>query len=302
MGDSFISCPSCGAKIAVAVKEVQAELPLVYPCTRVPASFEERVLEYPCKGNENSESTSSSKCEPLAISSSEEDFIKTLRQILGDHEMSEHGGLWRTRYRECRSALHWAIEEWNAGTPDQRRSIRNRPAWLTNKFYRARSEIMKARRSAWKIARKFHLPIERRPFTPSKETLTAANHTFARIVKCGTSENRWTVTGDNAWRPAKRKSEFPKSGKKKGGEIKMKQATFIIETELDETTLDSELSNQQGPFWKAIQSSVYPAFRTLDAIKEIKSAKCALVPLAELTEGFHGKTINLPPVGARAVA
>jgi hypothetical protein len=144
MSETLICCPSCGARIALAVKEEQAELPLGPIGVSHPAPTVKRLIENTKRiesVNRNGE-----KIEPSSIiASCEEDLIETLRGIVGEREIRTNGGLWRYYFRECRSAILYAIEDWKLRTPDQQRLIKNRSAWLTDRYKRARNEIIKAR-------------------------------------------------------------------------------------------------------------------------------------------------------------
>jgi hypothetical protein len=69
----------------------------------------------------------------------ERELFDQLAEILGKAEMQKHGGMWRTRIRrgkEERRALRHTIEDYKILTPDQRRAIRNVPAWFTDRYQR----------------------------------------------------------------------------------------------------------------------------------------------------------------------
>jgi hypothetical protein len=140
----IICCPSCGAKIEIAAKEVQTELPLgpievSYPVNRLIENTK-RI---------ESVNRNQTRIEPSRlIASNEEDLFGTLQEILGDLEIIRNGGLWRWRIRDCKRAIEYAIEDWKLRTPDQRCVVKNRPAWLTDRYKRACHEIEKARKIA----------------------------------------------------------------------------------------------------------------------------------------------------------
>jgi hypothetical protein len=142
--NSFFCCPSCGARIVLAVQEVQTELPLGPIEVSHPIK---RLIE----NTKRIESVNRNqvRIEPSSlIASNEEDLFRMLQEILGDLEMINNGGLWRHYIRECRRGVAYAVEDWKHRTPDQQGTVKNRPAWLTDRYKRARHEIMKARKIA----------------------------------------------------------------------------------------------------------------------------------------------------------
>ena len=72
----------------------------------------------------------------------EKELMGELRAILPKREMNELGGLWRKRIRHCSKAVAFAIEDYKVRTPDQRSSIKNVGAWLTDRHARALVEVL----------------------------------------------------------------------------------------------------------------------------------------------------------------
>jgi hypothetical protein len=70
-----------------------------------------------------------------------EELMDSLKDILPSSEMLKNGGLWRQRVNECPQAVYFAIEDYKVRTPDQRNTIRNLPAWLTDRHKRAFKEL-----------------------------------------------------------------------------------------------------------------------------------------------------------------
>jgi hypothetical protein len=66
-------------------------------------------------------------------------LFDSIRLLVGDHEISLNGGLWRTYSRESPDALRYAIQKWWALDPIRRRSIKHPPAWLTDCYKRAKA-------------------------------------------------------------------------------------------------------------------------------------------------------------------
>jgi hypothetical protein len=67
------------------------------------------------------------------------ELLGQISEILGKNEMERNGGMWRKRIRGGaaeRRALRNAIEDYKVITPDQRRAIRNVPAWFTVRYQR----------------------------------------------------------------------------------------------------------------------------------------------------------------------
>jgi len=154
----FILCPCCGARIEIEARTVQAELPLG------PIAFTEKKLDKPkselvkshdvdddsfIRHSERSDRTTTSS---LTVASCEEDLrpssLSSLKKILGEREWRTNSDIWERYYKRCPRALNHAIEDWKLRTPDQQQTIKNRAAWLTDRYKRAESDIHKARKSA----------------------------------------------------------------------------------------------------------------------------------------------------------
>jgi hypothetical protein len=75
----------------------------------------------------------------------EEELIASLGEILPPSEMLKNGGGWRSWIRECKRAVQHAIEDWKVRTPEQRGAVKNRAAWLSDRYQRARAEIEQAK-------------------------------------------------------------------------------------------------------------------------------------------------------------
>ena len=67
------------------------------------------------------------------------DWLGTLEEILGEREWKQCAAMWRMRARsgeEGAKALRNAIEDFCAMTPNQRSVIKNRAAWMTDRYER----------------------------------------------------------------------------------------------------------------------------------------------------------------------
>lgn len=71
----------------------------------------------------------------------EQELLDELAAILPPSEMLKNGGMWRQRIRHNKRAVAFAVEDWKLRTPDQRRAIKNLPAWLTDRHSRALVEL-----------------------------------------------------------------------------------------------------------------------------------------------------------------
>ena len=74
----------------------------------------------------------------------ERDLLAELGEILGQPELRKNGGMWRNRIRAGpneRRALRHTIEDYKLRTPDQRRGIRDVPAWFTDRYMRNLLEV-----------------------------------------------------------------------------------------------------------------------------------------------------------------
>jgi hypothetical protein len=153
-----ILCPHCGTKIEIEARAVQAELPLgpIELKNKLDSPGAISQAERPrdtIRFGSNSESDSFSP-HPLAerdsnrivserIASCEEDLIEAIRTIVGEKDWAEHAPLWRTYFNENRKALYHALEDWKLHD-HRRRPVRNRAAFLTDRFKRAKAEIESA--------------------------------------------------------------------------------------------------------------------------------------------------------------
>ena len=144
---SHISCPCCGATIEIEARSVQAELPLgpieIFDKKKLAKKIEESLKsdgsDYPI---ETAPANDSSTNQPVGRTAScEEDLIESVREIIGEREFVLNSRLWRHYQRICPRALHYAVEDWKLRTPDQQRAIKNRPAWLTDRYKRALAEL-----------------------------------------------------------------------------------------------------------------------------------------------------------------
>ncbi len=70
-----------------------------------------------------------------------EELMDSLSELLSPNEMAKNGGLWRQRINECPQAVAFAIEDYKVRTPNQRNTIRNLPAWLTDRHKRVFKEL-----------------------------------------------------------------------------------------------------------------------------------------------------------------
>jgi hypothetical protein len=75
----------------------------------------------------------------------EKELLGALAEILPPSEMLLNGGMWRERIRNCAKAVAMAVEDYKLRTPDQKRTIKNLPAWLTDRHERALAELEAAR-------------------------------------------------------------------------------------------------------------------------------------------------------------
>jgi hypothetical protein len=98
-------------------------------------------LPPPPHSNESREEKEKIKTSTRARAPAEEELLESLSQIMPPSEMLKNGGMWRERIRSCPKAVAHAVEDYKLRTPDQRREIKNRPAWLTDRHARALVEI-----------------------------------------------------------------------------------------------------------------------------------------------------------------
>lgn len=98
-------------------------------------------LSQPSHCNERTSREDKDKTSTRARSAPEEELLDELARILGPKEMLKNGGLWRQRIRHYPRAVAYAIEDYKVRTPDQKRTIKNLPAWLTDRYARALVEI-----------------------------------------------------------------------------------------------------------------------------------------------------------------
>lgn len=154
----FILCPCCGTTIEIEARIVQGELPLgPIPLTekkldRPKSEFvksHDRPTDHPIENsslNKRDRQRSADRSETVA--SCEEDLIRSLQEILGEREWLLNANDWRDRILQFRHAILYAIEDWKLRTPEQRRAIKNRGAWVTDRYKRAGGQITKTRKSA----------------------------------------------------------------------------------------------------------------------------------------------------------
>lgn len=147
---SWIFCPRCTAEIEIP-DESQLELPgllhALKNAQKETVSGKRLAFSVSGEGFFTGENGSGNversilnevPLDPSSLfSSSEEDFLSGLATIVGDFEIKSKGGLWRFLFRQNRRAMAYAIEDWRIRTPDQQREIKNRPAWLIDRFKRA---------------------------------------------------------------------------------------------------------------------------------------------------------------------
>jgi hypothetical protein len=153
---SDFPCPHCGKIIeakAAEPKPVQTELPMMLALSDQKKLDTQEQISH-ARGAATVKRFDSVNSPPANDSvnrltaSCEEDLIESVRQIVGQKEFQANGGLWRVYARQCPKALAHAIEDWKLRTPEQQRTIKQRPAWLTDRFKRAEREIANARKSA----------------------------------------------------------------------------------------------------------------------------------------------------------
>ena len=140
---SRIKCPCCGAEIELEARRVQGELPLG------PLPLKNR-LDRNADAGATIESVSDSPAHRARVPESNrqrtascegEDVIESIRSIVGEQEWSLNQKLWRWRVTNARRAIQYTLEDWKLQAPSQRTQIRNRAAWLTDRFKRALAEI-----------------------------------------------------------------------------------------------------------------------------------------------------------------
>src|SRR5262249_22048122 len=76
------------------------------------------------------------------------DWLGSLEKALGPREWKQCGGMWRMRARsgvEHAKALRNATEDCFTLTPAERSKIRNRAAWITDRYERGFEKIEKSR-------------------------------------------------------------------------------------------------------------------------------------------------------------
>jgi len=76
------------------------------------------------------------------------DLLGSLERMLRSHEWKNHGTMWRMRAKsgnEHKRALKNALDDYFARTPIERQKIKNRGAWLTDKYERCLKEIQNAK-------------------------------------------------------------------------------------------------------------------------------------------------------------
>jgi len=64
-------------------------------------------------------------------------LLEEIAAIAGEKEVQENSGMWAIRIQASKRAVMHAIEDFKVRTTDQRNQIRNRAAWLTDRYMRA---------------------------------------------------------------------------------------------------------------------------------------------------------------------
>ena len=158
-----ILCPHCGTQIEIAAKAVQAELPLgpievrdpemmrAAAAIKLDMDSEESVkIQRPTdrgfdsllRLSTESDLTADRPAEPEStVASCEEDLIRSIQKIIGQRDWILNEKTYRSYLAESRRAIAYGIEDWKVRTPDQRRKIRNKGAWLIDRFKRALNSI-----------------------------------------------------------------------------------------------------------------------------------------------------------------
>src|SRR5207248_2151064 len=94
---------------------------------------------YPCNPT-NKDKTSNIVLAP----DGERELFGQLSEVLGKADMDKNGGMWRNRIRAGpneRRALRHTIEDYKLRRSDQRRGIRDVPAWFTDRYMRNLVEV-----------------------------------------------------------------------------------------------------------------------------------------------------------------
>jgi hypothetical protein len=160
---SAMKCPHCGGKIALAavaaddIRAVQTELALAIPLRRVTSKKKrsERVTSaqrFLTEGvQSDTRALSAGKDYSLldecndprkkASSKFQQNLFEQVRLITGDGETRKNRGMWWQRIYHCPKAVANAIEDWKLLSPQKRTAVRNRAAWLTDRYVRALVEI-----------------------------------------------------------------------------------------------------------------------------------------------------------------
>jgi hypothetical protein len=99
--------------------------------------------EYPSNSTNNDKAS-----KRLLALDGERELLGEIGEILGKNEMEKNGAMWRNRIRggpaEIR-ALRYTIEDYKIRTPSQRREIRNRAAWFTDRYRRNLLKVIASR-------------------------------------------------------------------------------------------------------------------------------------------------------------
>jgi hypothetical protein len=125
-GSGATSEPECAVQPELNLPATLFALP---PATAPPSQSNERRVE----GEKDKTSTRAVR--------GEQELLDQLAAILPPSEMLKNGGMWRKRIRHNARAVSYAIEDWKVRTPDQRRTIKNIGAWLTDRHMRALLEF-----------------------------------------------------------------------------------------------------------------------------------------------------------------
>ena len=156
----FILCPCCGATIEIEARIVQAELPLGPIALADKKKLDDQegdigkiTADRPTDRNllplsltERDRKRSTDRSD--AVASCEEDLIRSLQKIVGERDWNLNAKEWRSYCQEYPRAIAYAIEDWKLRTPHQQRAIKNRGAWLTDRYKRAGGQTTKARKTA----------------------------------------------------------------------------------------------------------------------------------------------------------
>lgn len=149
------SCPNCGAEFEIELRPlaVQEELPLgpiefSAPKKKLDGfsgvwlkSTDDSFSPSPKKSDSSNDSDESNRIDQFG-----EDLIGSVQKIVGDMEFRLNGQLWRSYLHSSKDALRYAIRKWEGLSGIQRRAIKHPPAWLTDRYKRARDEFARSQK------------------------------------------------------------------------------------------------------------------------------------------------------------